>query len=139
MEKKIKHLEMIESVIERMSNNSFQLKGWAVALVTLVGTLSSKGADKRFFLLTFVPLLSFWFLDSFYLQSERKYTILYKNVAAKADDEIDFNMDTSSIICSSKDADNICFCKCLFSKTEAAFYLIIAGVVGALALVLIIT
>ena len=27
-EKKIKHLEMIEAIIERMAKNSFQLKGW---------------------------------------------------------------------------------------------------------------
>jgi len=29
---KIKHLEMIEAVIERMAKNSFQLKGWAMTL-----------------------------------------------------------------------------------------------------------
>ena len=47
-EKKMKHLEMIEGVIERMGNNSFQLKGWAVTLVALVGALASQGSDKRF-------------------------------------------------------------------------------------------
>lgn len=34
MENKIKHPEMIESIIERMGSNSFQLKGWAVTLVS---------------------------------------------------------------------------------------------------------
>ena len=48
MEKKIKHLEMIERVIERMARNSFQLKAWAMALVALVGALAAKDADKRF-------------------------------------------------------------------------------------------
>ena len=43
MEKKMKHLEMIEGVIERMGNNSFQLKGWAVTLVALVGALAAQG------------------------------------------------------------------------------------------------
>ena len=34
MENKIKYLEMIQSVINRMANNSFCLKGWTVTLVS---------------------------------------------------------------------------------------------------------
>jgi len=138
-EKKMKHLEMIEGVIERMGNNSFQLKGWAVTLVALVGALASQGSDKRFFLLAFIPLIAFWFLDAFYLQMERKYKILYKNVSEKSEDAIDFNMDTRSIECVGDDAERICFFRCLFSKTEWLFYLIIAGAVGVLAAILIFT
>ena len=139
MEKKMKHLEMIEGVIERMGNNSFQLKGWAVTLVALVGALAAQGSDKRFFLLAFIPLFAFWFLDSFYLQMERKYKVLYKRVSEKAESDIDFNMDTRSVTYTEDEAGRICFCSCLFSKTEWPFYLIIAGVVGALALILILT
>lgn len=135
----MKHLEMIEGVIERMGNNSFQLKGWAVSLVALVGALAAQGSDKRFFLLAFIPLLAFWFLDSFYLQMERKYKVLYKLVSKKNENEIDFNMDTHSINYSDDEAKRICFCSCLFSNTEWAFYLIIAGVVGGLALILLLT
>ncbi len=47
MEKKIKHLEMIESIIERMGNNSFQLKGWTVTLVTIIGALSAKEDTRQ--------------------------------------------------------------------------------------------
>ena len=139
MEKKMKHLEMIEAVIERMGNNSFQLKGWAVTLVALVGALAAQGSDKRFFLLAFVPLFAFWFLDSFYLQMERKYKVLYKRVSGKAESDIDFNMDTRSVTYTEDEAKRICFCSCLFSKTEWPFYLVIAGVVGVLALILILT
>lgn len=138
-EKKIKHLEMIEGVIERMGNNSFQLKGWAVTLVTLVGALASQGSDKRFLLIAFIPLFAFWFLDAFYLQMERKYKILYKIVSEKAEDAIDFNMDTRSIVLTGNDAERICFFTCLFSKTEWPFYLIIAGAVGILTLILLLT
>ena len=139
VDKKLKHLEMIEDVIERMGNNSFQLKGWAVTLVALVGALAAQGSDKRFFLLAFIPLLAFWFLDSFYLQMERKYTVLYKRVSKKNENEIDFDMDTRSIAYSEDEAKRICFCSCLFSKTEWTFYLIISGVVGILALILLLT
>ena len=38
-EKKIKHIEMIENIIERMVKKAFQLKGWAMTLIALVGTI----------------------------------------------------------------------------------------------------
>ncbi|MBO6301465.1 MAG: hypothetical protein J6N15_03400 [Ruminiclostridium sp.] len=139
MEKKMKHLEMIEGVIERMGSNSFQLKGWAVTLVALIGGFAAQGSDKRFFLIAFIPLIAFWFLDAFFLQLERKYKILYKNVADLEENKIDFNMDTRKIVCAGKDAKRICYCKCLFSITEWPFYLIIAGAVVVLALILILT
>ncbi len=139
MEKKMKHLEMIEGVIQRMGSNSFQLKGWAVTLVALVGGLAAQGTDKRFFLLALVPLISFWFLDAFYLRMERKYKILYELVARKDEAEIDFNMDTRKNTYEAADASRICFCRCLFSKTEWPFYLIVSGAVGLLALILILT
>ena len=72
-ENKIKHLEMIENIIERMAKNSFQLKAWAMTLVTVVGALGAKEADKRFMLLAFVPIIGFWLLDAFYVQQERRY------------------------------------------------------------------
>ena len=59
MDNKVKHLEMIENIIQRMANNSFRLKGWSVALVGVIGAFASQGSDKRFFLLAFVPLITF--------------------------------------------------------------------------------
>ena len=73
MENKIKHLEMIEKVIERMASNSFILKGWTVTLVTLVFTLMSKEGERKLLLVAAVPDLVFFFLDGYFLQLERKY------------------------------------------------------------------
>lgn len=128
MDKKIKHLEMIENVIQRMATNSFQLKGWALTLVSLIGTLAGAGKDKRFIILAFIPIVAFWFLDSFYLQLERKYKALYKNVAAMDEDKIDFNMDTRDIeFPTTEEAERICYCRCLFSRTEWPFYILICA------------
>lgn len=119
MENKAKHLEMIQNVIERMGSNSFQLKGWAVTLVSIIGALSSRETDRRFFLLTFIPLIAFWGIDSFYLQLERKYKELYKQVRNKKESEIDFDMDTSSI---TTKGTKIGYWRCAFSNTEFYFY-----------------
>ena len=135
-EKKMKHLEMVEGIIERMGNNSFQLKGWAVTLVSIIGALSAQGSDRRFFLLSFLPLVAFWLLDSFYLQKERKYRILYKNIYIKEESKIDFNMDTRNIVMSDKEASRICYFKCLFSITEVLFYGVIAVAILVLAFIL---
>ena len=135
-EKKMKHLEMVEGIIERMGNNSFQLKGWAVTLVSIIGALSAQGSDRRFFLLSFLPLVAFWLLDSFYLQKERKYRILYNIISIKEEKNIDFNMDTRNIDMSGKEASRICYFKCLFSITEVLFYGVIAVAVLVLAFIL---
>lgn len=77
MDNRIKHLEMIQAVIQRMANNSFQLKGWAVTLVGVIGALSTAQDDKRFFLLAFIPILAFWGRDSFYIRGQGHIGCLY--------------------------------------------------------------
>lgn len=126
MENKVKHLEMVESVIDRMGHNSFQLKGWAVTLMSIVGALSAKGSDKSFMLLGLIPLIAFWFLDSFYLQLERKYRVMFEQVRAKDETDIDFDMNLKHIHYSEEDLKKVCFCNCMFSSTEAIFYMVIA-------------
>ena len=135
-EKKIKHLEMIEAVIERMAKNCFQLKGWAMTLVAIVGALGAQGSDKKFMLLAFIPILGFWVLDAFYLQQERRYKQLYKNVAIKNEDEIDFNLDANQATGTDSEMRRICLCKCLFSPSVIWFYGVIAVAMLAMLFVL---
>lgn len=134
-EENIKHLEMIEGAVERMASNSFQLKGWAVTLVALIGGLASKGSDRRFLLLAFIPLIAFWFLDAYYLQLERKYRVLYQNVV---DHKIsNFCMDLQKIRYIGDEADRVCYCRCFWAKTEAAFYFTIIVAVSLLTVILV--
>ena len=121
-ENKIKHLEMVENIIERMSKNSFQLKAWAMTLVTVVGALGAKEADKRFMLLAFVPIIGFWLLDAFYVQQERRYKALYRSVCEKKEEDIDFNLNTRNITFTSDEAKRICFFNCLRSTSVSLFY-----------------
>ena len=116
-DKEIKHLEMIESVIERMGQNSFALKGWTMTLVVAICAFSAAGTERKFALVAIAPIIAFWFLDSFYLQKERKYRELYNNVTAHKAEP--FNMDISNIT-----GNKTAFIKCLFSVTERLFYLV---------------
>lgn len=60
-ENKLKHLEMIQGIINRMASNSFALKGWAVTLVAGIFALASKDTDKIYFLIAYVPIVVFGF------------------------------------------------------------------------------
>lgn len=123
MEKKIKHLELIQKIIDRMASNSFKLKGWAVTLVAGIFALASKDADKMYFLIAYVPILVFWGLDAYYLLQERLFRSLYNKTCRLDEKEIDFKMDTS--LPDFKSGKNN-YCDCLISITELWFYLPLA-------------
>jgi hypothetical protein len=78
---KIKHLEFIQGIITRMNNNSFQMKGWMVALVSTLLAIYVSTQNQAFVLVAIFPALLLWFLDAYYLQQERKFRGLYDDVA----------------------------------------------------------
>jgi len=60
-----KHLEFIQSIIARLAGNSFQMKGWNVALATAaIGFAVAKDSRPTLAVLAVVPALAFWFLDA---------------------------------------------------------------------------
>lgn len=92
MEAKIKHLEFIQSIISRLSNNAFVLKGWTITICAGLMVLSESSAFKFSFLAVFL-LIIFWALDGYYLSLERRYRALYNDIRILQ--ESDFNMDIS--------------------------------------------
>jgi len=88
----MKEIDTIQSTIRRMSSNSFLIKGWTITLVVV--TLLLKGTEEQA-CIAFIPLLVFWFLDSYYLRQERMYRKLYDWVIANRlqTDEHLFNMN----------------------------------------------
>ena len=97
MDAKIKHMEMIQGVINRMASNSFSLKGWSVVLVSALFALAASQAQFFFVLLAYFPAFAFWILDAYYLRQERLFRKLYDDVRTKSDGEIDFSMDTTGV------------------------------------------
>ncbi len=94
-ENKLKHLEFIQSVVNRMAGNSFLLRGWSVTLVAALFALAAKDANPRFVVIAYFPVLVFWVLDGYFLSQERLFRALYDKVRALPPNEIDFSMDTS--------------------------------------------
>lgn len=92
MDTNVKHLEMIQGVINRMGSNSFLLKGWTVTLVSALFALAAKETNTIFFWFAYLPVVIFWGLDGYYLSLERRFRRLYDDVAQRTD-KTDFSMD----------------------------------------------
>jgi hypothetical protein len=77
-----KHLDYIQAAISRMNNNSFQMKGWMVAIVSaLLAIFAGDRQNHAYALIAILPTVIFWFLDTYYLWQERKFRGLYNDVA----------------------------------------------------------
>ena len=123
MDKKLKHLEMVQGVINRMASNSFMLKGWTVTLVAGIFALAGKDTDKLYFLVSYVPVIIFWGLDAYYLLQERLYRLLYDKVRHTEECNIDFSLKATM---EEFGGNKNCYCSCLLSITELWFYLPLA-------------
>ena len=96
MNLKIKHLEFIQGVVNRLATNSFRIKGWAVILVSALLVLLFRENRADLAWIGFVPVFVFWGLDGYFLWQERLFRDLYDHVRVLQEDRIDFSMDTSA-------------------------------------------
>ena len=77
-ESRIRYLEAIQRVIDRLSNTSFILKGWAVSLVAGLMALAASGTNHGYVLVAYIPTVVFWLLDAYFLMMERQYRKLFE-------------------------------------------------------------
>ena len=96
MKKKIKHLEMIQNIITRLANNSFSLKGWTVIFIAALLGFAIKESNPNYTPLVLFPIFAFWGLDGYYLRQEKLFRALYGKVRKLDEQDINFEMDTSS-------------------------------------------
>jgi len=88
----IEEVKVAQDIIKRMASNSFNVKTWTITLI--VATLLFKGSNNHIFV-AFLPLIAFWFLDSYYLQQERLFRKVHDWVVSyrlEHDDKL-FNMN----------------------------------------------
>ena len=95
MEQKLKHLEFIQGVINRLATNSFQMKGWSVVLVATILVLLARESKLHAAYIALAPILVFWALDAYFLRQERLYRALYNHVRTLDEAQIDFSMNVA--------------------------------------------
>ena len=101
-----KELDLIQDVIKRMAQNSFQVKAWLIGILSALVVLESKsifaqaGSDKVFSiemnLFLLLPILCFWYLDAFFLSTEKLYRELYKWVVKHRPDTTAYQYDLNT-------------------------------------------
>ena len=122
-EKKLKHLEFIQGVINRLANNSFLIKGWCITIVAALSALSS-GTKDQYILIAYFPVFIFWLLDSYYLWQESLFRELYDDVRIMGEADIDFSMKFSENALKKHK-----YIEVVFSKTILPFYVVLLGTV----------
>lgn len=122
-ENKRAHLNMIQGVITRMGTNSFALKGWSVGIMIAIYAFAGNNSHKAV-IVTLVPLIIMWLLDSYYLMLERKFRNLYDSVRQLKETDIDFNMNFNSTKINMIDVKKYGYFNIVFSKTVLPFYLV---------------
>ena len=125
-------MEFIQTVITRMNQNSFQIKGWMITIVSALLALYASSGKQIYILVAIVPTVIFWFLDTYYLQQERKFRGVYNDVAGLSPEDSrvdvrDFEMPIQKYQCG-----RYCYFNVLISRTILPLYgVVIIGLVIA--------
>lgn len=135
MDRKLKHLDFIQGVINRMGHCSFLLKGWSVILVSGLFALAAKETNPLFVYLAYLPVIAFWILDGYYLYQERLYRRLYEKIRSREPNDIDFGMNAATF----KGEGNATWPESILSKTMFLFHgILILSVIVVMVFCLII-
>ena len=114
LEKVIKHMEMIQGIVNRLAFNSFLIKGWSITiLAAALLFIANVGASPWVVLCFAIPVLVFWGLDGYFLWQERLFRKLYNRVRKKSDTDFAMALDESGF----RD-----WIDTVFSRTLIAFY-----------------
>lgn len=128
-----KEIDLIQGVITRMANNSFLLKGWLITLIAVILALSKDTILIRDItylgIIICFPVFVFWYLDAFFLHTERCYRKLYEWVIQNREntDEHLYSLNYKRF---EKDVQSVI--RIMFSETLFPFYgltiIILAGI-----------
>ena len=112
------HLQMIQGVVTRLGHNSFLLKGWSVILVAALLAFAANTSERLILMVTFVPIVAFWGLDSYYLYKERQYRALYNHIRKQGAQDLDYELDVAV----SAETKKVRRLRAVFSPTLIGFY-----------------
>ena len=124
-----KEIDLIQSCISRMAQNSFMVKGWVITLVAACCAVSSLNSSewKILFIFGGLAIILFWYLDAFFLKMERLYRFKYewviKNRMRKDEYAFDLNPYNKQMWETEKKDPSIT--KVMVSKTLCPMYLLL--------------
>jgi len=121
-------LNYIQENIKRMSGNSLLIKGWSMTLTGVVLAITKKDNTLDDIISVSIVItvfnLIFWFMDSYYLQLERKFRNEYsRKVTSTGDARFE-----SALTIFNNNIKNEGVLSALFSASNVFFYIIVITV-----------
>ncbi len=123
---RIKHLELLQAVIARLANEAALVRGWALTVAAAFFGFAAKALSWRIAAVGLLPVVAFWWLNVYYLRSERKYRCLYDRVTRDDEGVEPFSMDASK--------ENVSVWGVMWSPVVWPFYMVMVAV-GAVLIV----
>ena len=119
----IEHLKLIEQQVQRMADNSFKIKNWAITIIgggLLYWLKGDVAKQDRHWLIGLILLATcmFWWLDAYYLTLEKCYRELY--LKAQNGEESSYNLSIREFL----NRSNI-MCTAITSKSFTHTYLLL--------------
>lgn len=124
-----KEIDLIQACINRMAKYSFVVKGWAISLASVILALLPKNVDiKILSIIVIVSTICFWYVDAFFLKTEKLYRWKYEWVIInryKSDKYLyDLNPYNKEmwIKTNNKERNTPCIVSVMFTKTLVPLY-----------------
>ena len=90
----LKEIDLIQSCISRMAQNSFAIKGWDLTLNgVIMGLFADKGNPIVTQIICIVSVICFWGLDAFFLRTEKLFRWKYDWVISERPKKTDYAYD----------------------------------------------
>lgn len=90
---RIKHLEMIQTVVARLANEAALIRGWALTVSAAFFGFAAQSLSWRVAAVGMLPVIVFWGLNAYYLRAERQYRALFDRVRSRDSNVQPFSMD----------------------------------------------
>ena len=119
---KAQHREFVQTIISRLNNNSFQIKG---LMITILAAFLAIYATNQKVVLLLIPcplILVFWLLDSFYLQKERKLRGIFNDICNLTPKEERKTLEVFEIDTKRYNEPKYSFLKVMFSPSLLILY-----------------
>lgn len=128
-----KEIDLIQACINRMAQNSFMIKGWMISLIAVIIALLPEkiGLNIRVLcIVAFAVTICFWYLDGFFLKTERLFRWKYAWVIKNRPETLEFAYDLNphnaqTWIGGDKEPSVLSI---MFSKTLRPLYLLVSSV-----------
>lgn len=121
-----KEIDLIQSCITRMAQNSFMIKGWFVSIYAVILALLPEKVNMFLLCIALLAVnLIFWYLDGFFLRTEKVYRKIYDwvlEVRPQNNRELMYQLNPSKFNGKIEKVESIG--KVMWSKTLRWFYLI---------------